>query len=94
MWKRALFYEDRASAELLDRHEAVRHAVAEDTIKSVRRATMMTLRHTVSQGLRNQIAEVLMSTDMVKNRMGHSVGMLHLDYENSPIVAEESRKRV
>ncbi len=90
MWKLALFHKGHASAELLDSYEAERHAVAEDTIKTVRRATtMMTLRHTVSQGLRNQLAEVLMSTDMVKNRMGHSVGMLNLDYENSPIVAED-----
>jgi hypothetical protein len=90
MWKLALFHKNRAFSALLDSYEAERHTVAEDTIKTVRRATtMMTLRHKVSQGVRNQIAEVLMSADMVKNRLGHNVGMLNLDYEGSPVVAED-----
>ncbi len=49
IWKLALFHKGQAGAELLDSYEAERHAVAEDTIKTVHRATtMMTLRHTVS----------------------------------------------
>ena len=90
MWKLALFHKGQGSAALLDSYETERHAVAEETIKNVRRATtMMTLRHPISQELRNQIAGMLMNTDMVKNRMGHSVGMLNLNYENSPVIGDD-----
>lgn len=90
MWKLALYHKGHASAALLDSYEAERHAVAAATIKNVDRATqLVTLRSSITQTLRNQLAHILMSTDTVKNRMGRDVGMLTLSYEESAVVAED-----
>lgn len=90
MWKLALHHKGQASDALLDSYESERHTIAAATIKNVKRATqLVTLRSSIAQGLRNQLAHLLMSTDTVQDRMGRDVGMLTLSYEKSPVVAED-----
>lgn len=90
MWKLALHHKGHATDALLDSYESERHTVAAATIKNVKRATqLVTLRSSLAQGLRNQLAKLLMSADTVQNRMGRDVGMLTLSYAKSPVVAED-----
>lgn len=89
MWKLASYHKGHASEALLDSYEAERNAIASAIIQNVDRATkLVTLRGSIAQGLRNQLAHILMSTDTVKNRMGRDVGMLTLSYEESSVVTE------
>lgn len=90
MWKLALVHQGKGTEKLFDSYEAERHQVAAETIKQVRLATkIVTLKNPISRILRNQLAAILINTDAVQNRFGRNVGMLDINYRNSPIVKEE-----
>lgn len=90
LWKLALVHQGKGTEALLDSYEAERHAVAEATIKNVSFATkLVTLKNPLSRTLRNQLAALLVNSDIVQNRLGRGVGMLDINYRESNIVHEE-----
>ena len=90
MWKLALAQRGKATDRLLDSYESERHEVAEATINKVSFATnVVTLKNPISQTLRNQLAAILVNTDVVQNRLGREVGMLDISYKNSDAVGED-----
>jgi 2-polyprenyl-6-methoxyphenol hydroxylase-like FAD-dependent oxidoreductase len=94
IWKLALVHQGKGTEKLFDSYEAERHQVAAETIKQVRLATkIVTLKNPISRILRNQLAAILINTDAVQNRFGRDVGMLDINYRNSPIVSEEVVRR-
>lgn len=96
MWKLALVHQGRGRQKLLDSYDEERHKVAEATISKVSFATnIVTLKHPVSRAIRNQLAAILVNTDVVQNRLGRDVGMLDISYRDSNVVGEsqaESRR--
>ena len=90
LWKLALVHQGHGDEQLLDSYAVERHEVAEATIKKVSFATnLVTMKNPISRTLRNQLAAILVNTDVVQNRLGRDVGMLDISYRNSSIVQEE-----
>ncbi len=90
MWKLALMQHGQALPKLLDSYTVERHKTAQNLIAKVGTATkIVTLKNPLAQKLRNQLAGVLLNTDMMRNRMGRDVAMLDIEYENSPVVAQD-----
>jgi 2-polyprenyl-6-methoxyphenol hydroxylase-like FAD-dependent oxidoreductase len=93
MWKLALAHQGKGTEKLLDSYEVERHEVAEATIKKVSFATkVVTLDNSISRTLRNQLAAILVNTDVVQNRLGRDVGMLDISYRNSSVVREDTTR--
>jgi hypothetical protein len=91
MWKLALVHQGKGTEKLLDSYEVERHEVAEATIKKVSFATnVVTLKNPISRTLRNQLAAILVNTDVIQNRLGRDVGMLDISYRNSSVVREDT----
>lgn len=88
IWRLALA--DRAGAHnaaLLDSYEVERRAVAAAMVRGTSRATkLMTLRNRVLAGLRGAAARIALRVDRVQQRLGRGVGMLDLEYPESPII--------
>lgn len=90
MWKLALVQRGQALPELLDSYAMERHKTAQSLIANVRTATkIVTLKMPLAQKLRNQLAGVVLNTDLVRNRMGRGVAMLDIAYKDSPVVAQD-----
>ncbi len=90
MWKLALYHHGQALPELLDSYTVERHKTAQDLITRVGTATkIVTLKNSLAQQFRNQLASILLNTDRMRNRMGRDVAMLDIEYENSPLVAQD-----
>lgn len=89
MWKLALVHQGKAVPALLDSYHAERHAIAESMIKNISRATdVITLNNPIAQRIRNQLAGLIINTEVFQNRMGRKVGMLDISYRDSPIVVQ------
>ncbi len=93
MWKLALKHQGQGTEELLDSYAEERHDVAEATIKKVSLATnMVILKNPISRTLRNQLAAILINTDVVQKRFGRDVGMLDISYKHSSVVCEDAAR--
>jgi 6-methylpretetramide 4-monooxygenase / 4-hydroxy-6-methylpretetramide 12a-monooxygenase len=90
MWKLALVQRGQALPELLDSYAAERQKTAQSLITNVGTATkIVTLKKPLVQKLRNQLAGLVLNTDLVRNRMGRGVAMLDIAYKDSPVVAQD-----
>lgn len=91
VWKLALVHQGKGTERLLDSYEIERHEVAEATIKKVSLATkVVTLKNPLSRTLRNQLATILVNTDVVQNRLGRETAMLDISYGSSNVVREDT----
>jgi hypothetical protein len=74
----------------LDSYAAERQKTAQSLITNVGTATkIVTLKKPLVQKLRNQLAGLVLNTDLVRNRMGRGVAMLDIAYKDSPVVAQD-----
>jgi 6-methylpretetramide 4-monooxygenase / 4-hydroxy-6-methylpretetramide 12a-monooxygenase len=90
MWKLALVQRGQALPRLLDSYAWERHKIAESLITNVGMATkVVTLKKPLVQKLRNQLAGIVLNTDLVRSRMGRGVAMLDIAYKDSPVVAQD-----
>ncbi|HEX5838128.1 MAG TPA: FAD-dependent monooxygenase, partial [Anaerolineales bacterium] len=90
MWKLALLQRGQALPRLLDSYAWERHKIAESLITKVGMATkVVTLKMPLVQKLRNQLAGIVLNTNLVRNRMGRGVAMLDIAYKDSPVVAQD-----
>lgn len=88
-WKLALVVQGRARPDLLDSYQAERRAVAEGVVKATDRATQVaTLRNPIARGLRDRLAVVLGSLEVVQRRAARQASGIAIDYAGSPIVGE------
>lgn len=89
-WKLALVHHGKSTPELLESYQAERHAVAANVLRGTDVATRAaTLRHPVARAVRNQVARVLSSFEVVQQRIARSAAELDLGYRKSPIVSEK-----
>lgn len=88
-WKLALVHHGESAPELLDSYHAERHAVAANVLRGTDVATRAaTLRHPVARAVRNNVARVLASLEVVQQRIARTTAELDLGYRKSPIVSE------
>ncbi|MBH25564.1 MAG: hypothetical protein CMH57_14165 [Myxococcales bacterium] len=86
-WKLALVVQKHAYVSLLDSYEAERLPIAASTLESTDRATRaISLRSGLSQQLRSNLASVLSNFEVIQQRLTDRLGMLNLNYRQSPIV--------
>ncbi|MEO1273131.1 MAG: FAD-dependent oxidoreductase [Myxococcota bacterium] len=91
-WKLAQTIHKQAYVSLLDSYEAERRPIAEHTLESADRATrVIALRGTLSQQLRNNLASALGGFEVIQRRLIRRLGMLSLNYRQSPIVDQHRR---
>jgi 2-polyprenyl-6-methoxyphenol hydroxylase-like FAD-dependent oxidoreductase len=90
MWKLALVQYGHALPGLLDTYGDERHQTAQDLITNVGRATkIVTLKSSLAQKLRNQLAGILLNTAAVRNRMSRGVAMLDISYQHNPAIEDD-----
>lgn len=88
-WKLALVLSGKSAPTLLDSYQAERHAIAANVLRSTDVATRAaTLRHPVARAVRNNVARVLASLEVVQQRIARTTAELDLAYRKSPIVSE------
>lgn len=88
-WKLALVAQGRAADRLLDSYHLERRAVAEGVVRATGMATQVaTLRNPVARGLRDGLAAVLGSFEVVQRRAARQASGVAIDYAGSPIVGE------
>jgi 2-polyprenyl-6-methoxyphenol hydroxylase-like FAD-dependent oxidoreductase len=89
-WKLALVCHGKSKPELLDSYQAERHAIAANVLRGTDVATRAaTLRHPVARAVRNHVARVLSSFEIVQQRIARTAAELDLAYRKSPIVSEK-----
>lgn len=90
IWKLALIQRGQALAQLLDSYAVERQKTAQNLIAKVGTATkVVTLKNPLAQRVRNQLAGIVLNTNMMRNRMGRGVAMLDIAYDDSPVVAQD-----
>ncbi len=90
-WKLALLVRGRAKAAVLDSYQSERHGIAANVLRSTDFATMVaTLRHPVARAIRDSMAQMLTSLEVVQQRVRRQVAELDLTYASSPIVSEDA----
>ncbi len=88
-WKLALVVQGRAKDGLLDSYHAERRAVAQGVVRATGMATQVaTLRNPIARGLRDGLASVLGSLEVVQRRAARQASGVAVDYASSPIVGE------
>jgi 2-polyprenyl-6-methoxyphenol hydroxylase-like FAD-dependent oxidoreductase len=94
-WKLALVERGRGRAEpLLQSYSAERSPVGELVLKRAAAFTRMaTLRNPIAQHLRNRLASLLASFEVVQHRLGDQFAELSIAYPKSPILGEHSGRR-
>lgn len=94
-WKLALAVKGHASEALLDSYQFERHAVAEQLLKSVDMLTRVNLlRAPIAREIRNRLAPLLISQDVVQSRMRNFLTEIGINYRRSPVVSELKRSLV
>jgi 2-polyprenyl-6-methoxyphenol hydroxylase-like FAD-dependent oxidoreductase len=88
-WKLALVVHGAARPSLLDSYEPERRPVAAATLAGTDLATkVVTLRNPVAREVRNRLAGLLSSLEIVQRRMLAQASEVAIDYRASPIVDE------
>jgi 2-polyprenyl-6-methoxyphenol hydroxylase-like FAD-dependent oxidoreductase len=90
-WKLGLVAGGHAPATLLDSYQPERHKVARAILRSTELATKVaTLRHPVARAVRDRMAQLLTSFEVVQERIMRNVAEVDLSYRTSPIVDERT----
>jgi 2-polyprenyl-6-methoxyphenol hydroxylase-like FAD-dependent oxidoreductase len=94
-WKLALVERERGRMEpLLSSYSAERSPVGELVLKRAAAFTRMaTLRNPIAQHLRNRLASLLASFEVVQHRLGDQFAELSIAYPESPLQGEHSGRR-
>jgi 2-polyprenyl-6-methoxyphenol hydroxylase-like FAD-dependent oxidoreductase len=88
-WKLALVVQGTARPSLLDSYETERRPVAAATLAGTDLATkVVTLRNPVAREVRNRLAGLLSSLEIVQRRMLAQASEVAVDYRASPLVDE------
>lgn len=88
-WKLALVAQGKAQPGLLDTYQAERRAVAEGVVRATDAATnVATLRNPVGRALRDRLAGLLGSLEVVQRRAARQTSGIVIDYARSPLVGE------
>lgn len=88
-WKLALVVSGAAREDLLESYDAERRPIAAATLQSTDLATkVVTLRNPVAREVRNRLAPLLASLDVVQKRLLAQASEIAVGYRGSPIVDE------
>jgi 2-polyprenyl-6-methoxyphenol hydroxylase-like FAD-dependent oxidoreductase len=91
-WKLAAVHQGVARSRLLDSFHDERHAVGRSVLRSTDAATRVgTLRQPAVRAVRDQVARMLTSFEVIQQRVAREVAELTVAYEQSAIVAEHSQ---
>jgi 2-polyprenyl-6-methoxyphenol hydroxylase-like FAD-dependent oxidoreductase len=94
-WKLGLVLNARSPASLLDSYHPERHQAGRDMLflsDHLHRTVLREELHlSLSEGLRQRLATVLASQEVMQQRMRRAVAELNIAYRHSPIVAEHHR---
>ena len=94
-WKLGLVLNGRSPASLLDSYHPERHQAGRDMLYLSDHLHRTVLREdphlSLSEGLRQRLATVLASQEVMQQRMRRAVAELNIGYRHSPIVAEHHR---
>ena len=88
-WKLGLAARGKASAALLESYNDERHPVGHAVLRGTGIATrVITLRNPLARHLRDRLASLLTSMEVVQERMRNQASQLGVGYRDSPIVGE------
>jgi len=91
-WKLAAVHHGHARSQLLDSYQAERHAVGQSVLRGTDVATRVgTLRQPAARAVRDQVARVLTSFEVIQQRVAREVAELTVGYERSPLSVEHSQ---
>lgn len=91
-WKLAEVHQGVARGRLLDSFHDERHAVGQSVLRGTDAATRVgTLRQPAARSVRDQVARMLGSFEVIQQRVAREVAELTVGYERSAIVAEHSQ---
>jgi 2-polyprenyl-6-methoxyphenol hydroxylase-like FAD-dependent oxidoreductase len=89
-WKLALAIRGRGGQAMLDSYQKERRAIAEGVLRGTDLAfRVATVRNPIARAVRDRLAGVLSSLEVVQQRMRRSASGLAISYQASPIVAED-----
>src|ERR1039457_2232229 len=85
-WKLAMVVRGSAPDSLLDSYTAEREPVSRSVLALTANLTAVaTLRHPVSQKIRNRLIPILASFDVIENRLVERLAEIGINYRGSPI---------
>lgn len=87
-WKLALVLRGEAKPVLLDSYQAERHAIGRFVLAETDRATKIGMLKGMLAPVRDQVARVVSSFDLVRQRLLKDTAELTVGYEKSPIARE------
>lgn len=88
-WKLALVIKDLSPHTILDSYHVERHAVGQKVLQMTDFMTKVnTVRSHVAQEIRNRLAPLLASQEVIQQRLRNEVSELAVNYHKSPIVGE------
>ena len=88
-WKLAFAINGRATDALIESYDAERHPVGQEVLRGTSLATKaITLRNPLARHLRDKLAHVLTSLEVVQERMRTNASQLAVGYRDSAIVDE------
>ena len=91
-WKLALVLKGESPDSLLDSYTAEREPVGRGVLElSGGIGSLATMRHTVSQSLRNRILSTLVEFEVIQQRLVNRLGETSVNYRRSPIVSQQGR---
>jgi 2-polyprenyl-6-methoxyphenol hydroxylase-like FAD-dependent oxidoreductase len=91
-WKLAAVHHGVARGRLLDSYHDERHAVGQAVLRGTDAATKVgTIRQPAARAVRDQVARMLTSFEVIQQRVAREVAELTVGYERSAIVAEHSQ---
>jgi 2-polyprenyl-6-methoxyphenol hydroxylase-like FAD-dependent oxidoreductase len=88
-WKLGMVCTHKARAQLLDSYHAERHHIGAALLRATELATRVAaVRNPVGRAVRDRLAKVMASLEVVQHRIARSVAELDLAYRHSPIVSD------
>jgi 2-polyprenyl-6-methoxyphenol hydroxylase-like FAD-dependent oxidoreductase len=91
-WKLAQVHRGLARSRLLESYHDERHAVGQSVLRGTDAATRVgTVRQPAARAVRDQVARMLTSFEVIQQRVAREVAELTIGYERSAIVAEHSQ---
>jgi 2-polyprenyl-6-methoxyphenol hydroxylase-like FAD-dependent oxidoreductase len=91
-WKLAMVIRGDAPDSLLDSYTAEREPVARSVLALTGNLNAIaTLRHPISQKIRNRLIPILASFDIVEHRLVERLAEIGINYRGSPIVGESGK---
>ncbi len=91
-WKLSMVLRGTAPETLLESYTAERQPVARSMLSlTANLASIATLRHPVSQGIRNRVIPILAGFEVLEHRIVERFAELSVNYRTSPIVDQHGR---